>query len=462
MKRLKAAARLAGKTLPCPFCKHPIQVPATEVSSEDAAYQVLFDDSPPAETDESESAASTEQAPVNLPEPFEHRVRQRTVPQALPRVPEPLNQAPLASNETPFWLRHLHWVLALAMIPLVVSLLHKDASRDDIAERFTKTIDSMPPDTQQQVLQKLEDVEAGKASEEDVFRLLPRGKLVGAFLPRRTVVHWLIGLAATVAFMTFFMLLAADQSAKPWHLLAVGLFTATIGILLLLIVQVIASITENVMFGGGGGIGVIIFFVLKLIGFSYRAALDPDNGFVLSFIGFTLGVGLCEEAVKLLPILFRFRQPNDYSWRNAFLWGLASGAGFGISEGITYCSDFYNGITGPGIYVVRFVSCVALHALWTGSAAVMLHQYQHLLHREQRWFEYIFPILIYILVPMILHGLYDTFLKKEMNLGALITAALSFVFLAVQIYRLRDVDDAEANEAMLREYSRRRRAQWQS
>jgi len=59
---------------------------------------------------------------------------------------------------------------------------------------------------------------------------------------------------------------------------------------------------------------------------------------------------------------------------------------------------------------------------------------------------------------MVLHGLYDTLLKKDMNGLALGVAILSFLFLAFQISRLHSEDDAEAREAMLREYKRRRAA----
>ena len=276
-------------------------------------------------------------------------------------------------------------------------------------------------------------------------------------LARDSWAHWGLAGGATVLFLGFCMFLASDGSAAPRDLLLAGLFTATIGIVLLLALQYIAEVTQGVWVRGGGVV-MLIFYFIKLIGFSYNAALDPENGFVLSFVGFTLGVGFCEEVCKLLPVLWRYWQPNHLSWRHAFLWGLASGAGFGISEGITYSSEYYNGIHGPGIYVVRFLSCVALHAVWCGSAAITLQRRQDLLHRDMNWYEIIIPVLAYVGVPMVLHGLYDTFLKKDMNAGALVMAILSFVYLAVQIYWLRGADDVEATEAMLHEYRRRKLA----
>ena len=51
---------------------------------------------------------------------------------------------------------------------------------------------------------------------------------------------------------------------------------------------------------------------------------------------------------------------------------LASGIGFGVSEGIMYSTRYYNGIVGVDLYFVRFISCVALHAIWTASVAISL------------------------------------------------------------------------------------------
>src|SRR5262249_20877134 len=156
----------------------------------------------------------------------------------------------------------------------------------------------------------------------------------------------------------------------------------------------------------------------------------PENGFFLSFIGYTCGVGLCEEVVKALPLFWIYRRGTEQTWRGAFLWGLASGAGFGIAEAIMYSGRYYNGIHGPEIYLVRFISCVALHALWTGSVGITLNQRQHLIQEDISWYEYIPRVVLIVGVPVILHGLYDTFLKKDINAGALAVAIGSFLWLA--------------------------------
>jgi hypothetical protein len=51
--------------------------------------------------------------------------------------------------------------------------------------------------------------------------------------------------------------------------------------------------------------------------------------------------------------------------------------------------------------------------------------------------EFAVFMLRMLAVPMVLHGLYDTLLKKDMNVYALIVALLSFGWLAMQIEMAR-------------------------
>ena len=446
-KRLKARDELAGKLLRCPNCGRKVPVPEAE---ESAAGYLLQDEPPP-----QSSPSSAIPAPVNEEE--EPLVARRKPSQAIPGPRKTVPLPPLTSNEPPLWLRHLHWLLVLALLPLAFSLLHA-RGEDEREKQFTDTLEQASPQVQRRVIEVLEKVGQGEASDADLFEVLPDHKLIGALLPRNSFAHWGFAAGATVLFMSFFLLLGSQKTAEPLHLLAMGLFTATIGILLLLLLQVLADLSQGIWLRGGN-ILVIIFYIVKLIGFSYRAALDPGNNFLLSFMGYTLGVGFCEEVCKALPLLWRYHNgPSPQRWRTAFLWGLASGAGFGISEGIMYSSRYYNGISGADMYVVRFISCVALHALWTGSVAITLHQRHSLLHDVESWYEYIPRLYLIVGVPMILHGLYDTLLKKDMEAIALGVAVLSFLFLAFQISRLHGEDDEEARKELLREYKRRRTA----
>jgi RsiW-degrading membrane proteinase PrsW (M82 family) len=450
-KRLKARDELASKLLPCPNCKQPVLVPQPE---DDIANYLLQSDEPAAAPAAPEADTKVEESPGRGTDEERPAPRRRALRPAAAREKETLAALPpLTTNEPPLWLRHLHWLLVLALLPLAFSLLNKN-DEGDLKERLKKTLDEAPPEVQLR-LDRMAEEKQDTLSLEDLLMALPGQQLVGAWLPRDSFAHWGLAAGSAVLFMAFFIFLASQKTAEPLHLLGMGLFTATVGILLLLLLQILADLSQGIWLRGGS-IVVILFYIVKLIGFSYRAALDPSNGFLLSFLGYTLGVGFCEEVCKALPLLWHYRERSGQGWRTAFLWGLASGAGFGIAEGVMYAGRYYNGVSGADTYVVRFISCVALHALWTGSVAITLNQKQGLLQGAENWYDYIPRLYLIVGVPMILHGLYDTLLKKDMNALALGVAVLSFLFLAFQISRLHGVDDEEAKAAMLREYKRRR------
>ena len=422
--RLRGQDRLAGRAVPCPKCGHAVRFPERAVEDEAAALLMRLEQEP--------------EAPQSV---------------ALARRPEPpVAATPMfATKEPPAWLRHLHWLLVLALVPLAVSMLKKSEGEGEVLRRLDESIEKAPPESRARVLRTIEAAEDGKADLDDVITALPRERLIGAALPRNTRWHWAFAAIAVVLYMSFFVFLGTGGVAKPWHLLAVGLFTGTVGIVFLLIVQLFALVADSIKPGGGCVVMVFLAFA-KLIGASYRAALDPDTGFLVSFLGFTVGVGFLEELCKAVPVLWYFRKTRRASWRGGFLWGLASGAGFGISEGVIYSADLYNGITGGGVYVVRFVSCVALHAVWTGSVAITVQQKQEWLLKAKRWRDCVAPVFVYVAVPVVLHGLYDTLLKKNLDGVALLVAVLSFAFLAFLVSRRHGADEDKETAAMLKRY----------
>jgi len=80
-----------------------------------------------------------------------------------------------------------------------------------------------------------------------------------------------------------------------------------------------------------------------------------------------------------------------------------------------YSSNLYNGLATSSIYLVRFTACVALHATWSASAAIMiwwLRDFRDLFSSRWEWWQTAIYLLLVLAVPMTLHGLYDTLLKK--------------------------------------------------
>ncbi len=82
---------------------------------------------------------------------------------------------------------------------------------------------------------------------------------------------------------------------------------------------------------------------------------------------------------------------------------------------------------------MRFISCVALHATWTGAAAIAIHRHRATLEGTEHWLNWLFQAIAIVFVPMVLHGLYDTLLKKDHDALALFAAVASVAWLAWQI-----------------------------
>jgi RsiW-degrading membrane proteinase PrsW (M82 family) len=278
-------------------------------------------------------------------------------------------------------------------------------------------------------------------SKEELLGVMPDGKLLGAHLPHDTAMHWVYAGTAAMGFLVLLLFIYSIERANPLQLVGVGLFTGTVGIVFLLIVQYCSQFRLGRI--PVGGKAAIVFLILALIGWSYRSALDPDTNFFLSALGFTFGVGLCEEVTKALPLRFYFEGYGHNAlsavrgWRGACLWGLASGVGFGISEGIMYSGDSYNGVSGFDIYIVRFVSCAALHAIWSAAIGIAIARRLEDRHDNPEIEEFDGLLFATLLVPIALHGFYDTLLKRDMDVWALLVAIASFGWLVVQVERAR-------------------------
>lgn len=470
---LKAEDRYAGRTVACPKCQSPVTLnavsgPAEPIDpfAEDAeatlnprprpspspnpkptkAHATSDSDSPiespkrprrssspepsPEDSfaDEADAAAEDAGLDDSFPDLTEEELagqaisprkkkRKRQEADLEPSEPEPRfrRSRGLADVPSSGWRLHLHWVLLLALIPLGISAAMGDGP--DLKERVSESLQNHPEVNEA-------SVDAAE-SLHDLAMLFPDHRLDGAFLAADTYMHWAFALISAGLFLTIFLLMWPNGESRSGPLLASGVTTGTIGIMLLLGFQWIAFRT-----GGwrirGRGLAILIFLIVKFIAFSYICALDPDNGFSASFFGFTFGVGLCEELCKAMPVAFYVSGSPKRDFRTVCLIGLASGVGFGVSEGITYSSDYYNGLTDWWIYLIRFASCVSLHAIWAGAVALLIYRDDQYL--EWSWEASFWFMLKYLLMAMVLHGLYDTLLKKEHEVLAFVTAIGSFLW----------------------------------
>jgi RsiW-degrading membrane proteinase PrsW (M82 family) len=365
--RLTAGGASAGKTLDCLACGKPAPVPAASVP-------------------ETARAVTT---------------TRRSAPVARP------------GSRPDGWRSVARWSLLAALVPLAVFIFLPDDTQIRIEE------------TKKEYPELARKIERGRTAREirEIFERIPSHRLSGAALSRFTSAHWIIAILSALLFWEFILIVQPMGNSTSRQLWAVGLFTGTIGMIMLLIVQVAAVLSTAI---GGGGCLFFFVIALKFIGYSYEAAMDPENGFFVSMLGFTLGVGLMEEFFKALPVYWHYKRNASLDVRGAVVWGMATGIGFGVSEGISYCTSFYNGISGGGMYMVRFSSCVALHAVWSATAAILIWKRQDALQGLEKWHHWIPPVFSTLWISMILHGFYDTCLKKDYGIAALAGAVLSF------------------------------------
>ena len=315
------------------------------------------------------------------------------------------------------WREHLHWVLILALMPLVLSTVFGDSG--SVRHQIERSLENHPEVNAAAVLEA--------TSDQDRARLFPEHRLDGALLSADTYGHWGFALLSSAAFLGLFLFMWPGKESRAPAILITGIATGTVGIGLLLGLQWVAySAPGMVLRPGrrGRGVGFFLFYIAQFIRFSYRCALDGESGFVSSFFGFTFGVGLCEELCKALPVALYLSHSEKPSMRSVCLIGLASGVGFGVSEGIINSAAYDNGIHGSWIYIIRFLSCVSLHALWAGSVALLMYRNQD--HLEWSMEGAIGFVIYYLSVAMVLHGVYDTLLKQDHELLAMLSALVSF------------------------------------
>jgi RsiW-degrading membrane proteinase PrsW (M82 family) len=317
------------------------------------------------------------------------------------------------------WRGNVWWLLLLAMVPLAVFTL---SPRPTLSERIQQTL-TKHPDSQVDIGTEDE----GFPDLERFIDLLPAKKLDGAFLSRTSVFPLVFALVASIGFAAAIAYALPGPTSKATSIGGVvltALFTGTMGVLLLVGMQ-----------------STRLFCCIHAL---YLAALHPRSPFGATLIGFVLGIGVCEEIIKCLPVLWKLWRGTLLNWREACIIGMASGAGFGISEGLLYSFRNYNGIESADAYIVRFMSCVALHTLLSGACAIMIQRKQEHLLEDLDPINWILTLLAIIIVPIFLHGLFNTLTKMHLEAGALGVAVASFFWLAWLIRSARKREESVA------------------
>ncbi len=179
--------------------------------------------------------------------------------------------------------------------------------------------------------------------------------------------------------------------------------------------------------------------VWVLYDFTGLASLNPfyrftDAPFPLDMVGYVLGVGINEEVVKLLPLLYiAARAKEPLVPQTLVFYGLISGVAFGVYEGVEYQTGVNAELDYTSAHylnVLRLTSLPFLHALWCGiggyflAFAKLYPRFRHALYT------------LMIAVPAVLHGLYDTFCNSEhlyLYIIALFVTVLSVILLMLYL-----------------------------
>lgn len=191
------------------------------------------------------------------------------------------------------------------------------------------------------------------------------------------------------------------------------------------------------------GLGVIGRFLAYAYGLTDQSPF-AGNTPLLTFIGYVLSVGLLEEVIKALPVVFLVATDRVSTWRLACLVGFASGIGFGIAEGIWYHESVYNQpptlaaalsgqwqphTSGLLTYLIRFFPVAGLHGIYSAIAAMLIY-------RRRERFGFRVDNALQVLWPVsgviCIHALYNSLLAFDHTVAAFLTDVFAFLwFVAV-------------------------------
>jgi RsiW-degrading membrane proteinase PrsW (M82 family) len=178
----------------------------------------------------------------------------------------------------------------------------------------------------------------------------------------------------------------------------------------------------------------VLVFVINIPGINPLYKLtDHDDGLVANLIGYTLGVGVFEEFVKLLPVYLLLRNSNEpLIPQTVVFYGLMSGIGFGVEEGVVYQLTLNKELGYGDSYfmnIARLTCLPFLHSIWSGISAYFLSfSFLSPTNRYSLW-------ILAISIPALLHGIYDTL---GWSIPGLLVCYLSVALLIVYLKSARN------------------------
>ena len=134
-----------------------------------------------------------------------------------------------------------------------------------------------------------------------------------------------------------------------------------------------------------------------------------------------VGVGIPEEMCKAFIVFVIVGWTRRMMPQTAVLYGIISGLGFGIYEGVKYQREVHQSLGGDTAYflnIFRMTTMPFFHGILTGIAAYYIGFAK--VFRHKRFGLWILAILF----PALLHGLYNTLGAGLPGLGVLFLSVL--------------------------------------
>ncbi len=244
-----------------------------------------------------------------------------------------------------------------------------------------------------------------------------------------TQIAWVLGIYYASFWGVFLFNLIQPKDFSWRKTFTCILFTAFVGIPLLLFVQQVPPF--NILYAA------------------------TNWGLFPRLLGFILGVGVLEEVCKALSLYFFLLRPRRLNNPlTAAFYGTMSGLGFAVAEGATYSLGYAATLVRGEIplesYVlvntIRFISLPLFHAVLAGIVGYFLGLAAINPSRQK-------PLIFMgIAIAAILHGLYDTFAGGTMGLIILAFAILLFVvYLRRSQQMMADMHQAEEQYQTIQE-----------
>ena len=195
------------------------------------------------------------------------------------------------------------------------------------------------------------------------------------------------------------------------------------------------------------GTSLLCFFVTALMSmaillaiyhippFGYLFELTESESIATRFVGMLTSVAIPEEICKALVLFYLVRTATAKMHPNTIVfYGLMSGLGFGIYEGVSYQMGFnrYVADTDSELHtmnVMRLTTLPFIHAIWTGIAGYFIGLSAVYPSRKHGL------IVVAILIPAMFHALHNTF-----GLYALATDAISILALLVYLAKSNEIE----------------------